>query len=185
MFPIMVDVSQARVILVGSGPAARRRLSLIDQAGAGNVSVFGGAPDPELAELAGDRFVDRLPNEDELEGARLLFLVDLSEEVSARLAGYAGRHGVLVNTEDVKPLCDFYVPSMVRRGDLTLTVSTNGISPALSRLLRETLSDRFGDEWGDRLGEIGRWRDDWRNEGLTPSQILDRTRSALQDREWL
>jgi len=55
--------------------------------------------------------------------------------------------GALVNIEDAKPLCDFHVPSLVRRGDLVMTVSTAGRSPGLARRLRRHLEKLFGDEF--------------------------------------
>ncbi len=59
--------------------------------------------------------------------------------------------GVLVNVEDVLPLCGFHVPAVVRRGDLLLTASAGGQVPGLARALRESLADQFGPEWTDRV----------------------------------
>ncbi len=61
---------------------------------------------------------------------------------------------MLVNVEDVLPLCDFHVPAVVRRGDLLLTASTGGAAPGLARALREWLAQNFGPEWTDRLKDI-------------------------------
>ena len=68
----------------------------------------------------------------------------------------------LVNVEDVKPWCDFHNPALVRRGDLLLTVSTNGRSPGLAARIRRQLAATFGAEWADRLSTIGRKRDAWK-----------------------
>ena len=69
--------------------------------------------------------------------------VDLARELAAR----ARRLKVLVNVEDVLPLCDFHVPAIVRRGELLLTASTGGQVPGLARRLREALAEQFGPEW--------------------------------------
>ena len=60
---------------------------------------------------------------------QLLFVAGLPEGEARHLAGRARALGVLVNVEDVLPLCDFHVPAMVRRGDLLLTASTGGAVP--------------------------------------------------------
>jgi hypothetical protein len=70
---------------------------------------------------------------------QLLFVAGLDEGEARHLAARARAFGVLVNVEDVLPLCDFHVPAIVRHGDLLLTASTGGAAPGLSRALREHL----------------------------------------------
>src|SRR5204863_181047 len=70
------------------------------------------------------------------------------------------RRGVLVNVMDDPARCDFAAPAVVRRGDLTIAVSTSGRSPALARRLREELEHRFGDEWAEILDVVGDVRDE-------------------------
>jgi precorrin-2 dehydrogenase/sirohydrochlorin ferrochelatase len=93
--------------------------------------------------------------------------------------------GVLVNVEDVLPLCDFHVPAVVRRGDLLLTASTGGQVPGLARALRETLADQFGPEWTVRLKELGLARAKWRSEGLSPREVSQNVRDLIVRMGWL
>ena len=72
---------------------------------------------------------------------QLLFVAGLPEGEARDLAARARGLGVLVNVEDVLPLCDFHVPAIVRRGELLLTASTGGQVPGLARALRESLAD--------------------------------------------
>ncbi len=65
---------------------------------------------------------------------------------------------MLVNVEDVLPLCDFHVPAIVRQGDLLLTASTGGTAPGLARALREHLAESFGPEWRERLADLAQER---------------------------
>src|ERR1700760_993665 len=78
----------------------------------------------------------------------------LPEGEARLLATRARAQGVLVNVEDVLPLCDFHVPAVVRRGDLLLTASTGGQVPGLARALRERLAAQFGPEWTGRVKEV-------------------------------
>ncbi len=185
MFPIMLDLTDTPVAVVGDTPAAARRVSLLLAGGAGRLSVYAPDPGPEMEALAGDRALRRLPTESDIADLTVLFTADLAEETAARLAAWARTHKVLVNTEDVRPLCDFHVPSMVRRGDLLLTISTNGKSPGLARRLRRDFEARFGPEWAERLEEIARAREAWRAEGLALPDVSARTEALLAEKGWL
>lgn len=184
MLPIVFDVKAGPVVLVGDGELVERRLTLLD-AGCAQVVVFSPTPTDALVEAAGDRLVRALPTAGDIEKASLLFGAGLQDSTAQELAGVARGLGVLVNIEDVKELCDFHVPSIVRRGDLTLTVSTGGKSPALARRLRLHLEKLFGDAWAGRLDEVARLRDQWRAAGLPFSQISEKTDDFIDQQGWL
>ena len=117
MFPISLDLKVLRTAVAGGGPAARQRVRLLDEACAHNICVFAPGADAEMSKVAGDRIVDRLPTDAALDALDVLFIADLGDVEEERLAAAARAKKVLVNTEDVRPLCDFHVPAMVRRGD--------------------------------------------------------------------
>jgi precorrin-2 dehydrogenase/sirohydrochlorin ferrochelatase len=123
--------------------------------------------------------------EGSLAGLNLLFVAGLATPVSAALAGRAREQGVLVNVEDVPELCDFHMPAIVRRGDLTFTVSTNGRAPGLSRILREWLDRAFGTEWKGRIDQVATVRAECREQGLAPGEVSDRTREFIRQNGWL
>ncbi len=183
MLPLAVDVSRWRVLLVGDGRAALARLDMLEAAGAEDLAVF--APDPSAAmqARAGRRLLQRLPTEAEVIAARLLFLAGLAPEANERLASLARAHRVLVNAEDVPPLCDAYALAMVRRGNLVIGVSTEGRSPAVARVLRQWLQARFGVEWAGRLEEAAALRERLRTRGADPASITTATAALLEP--WL
>ena len=133
MFPLALDVARLPVALAGNGPAAARRLAALDCAGATRVTVFSQTPDEALGGAAGGRLVRRLPGAADLAEVRLLLVAGLDDDSAAALVALARAMGVLVNVEDRKAWCDFHLPAVIRRGDLVLTVSTNGRSPGLAR----------------------------------------------------
>ena len=135
MIPLALDPAQVVIALAGNGPLAVRRLTQLREGGA-DPQVFSPEPDGELAALAGDRLVRALPDAGELDKIGVLYVMGLGTEVETALAGLARQRRVLVNVEDVIPLCDFHSPSVVRRGDLVMTISTGGRSPTLASLLR-------------------------------------------------
>ncbi len=184
MLPIVFDVSAGSIVLVGEGDLAQRRLELLDTAKA-SVQVYSRSSSGELAELAGDRLVGGRPVDADLSRASLVFGAGLSEAEGADLAQRARSHGALVNIEDVKPLCDFHVPSMVRRGDLTVTISTGGKSPGLARRLRRYLETLFGAEWAGRLDTVAELRQGWRAEGLPLDEVSRKTDLFIDKQGWL
>jgi len=172
MFPIVLDLSILPVILAGNGPQAARRLALLDDDRAGLVTVHAPAPCEALAGAAGERLVRRWPAPAEIASAKLLLIADgiESSEVSD-LVAVARAAGTLVNVEDRPELSDFHSPALVRRGDLLVTVSTGGRSPALARRLGRFLAEVFGPEWQGRLEELAALRSQWREAGADPSTV--------------
>ena len=185
MYPLALDLAHIPVALAGDGPAARRRLAGLDAAGARRVTVFAEAPDPDLAAAAGARLVRRLPTTADLAEARLLLIAGLGDGDAAALAASARAMGVLVNVEDRKPWCDFHLPGVIRRGDLVLTVSTNGRSPGLSSRIRRFLERLFGPEWKGRVAEVAAGRAAWRAEGADMPTVARLTDDLVRRRGWL
>jgi precorrin-2 dehydrogenase/sirohydrochlorin ferrochelatase len=77
------------------------------------------------------------------------------------------------------------VPASIRRGDLVLTVSTGGKSPGLAKLIREWLEHKIAPEWTGRLKVVASARAKWRAEGKAPSEVSQRTRDFVRERDWL
>jgi precorrin-2 dehydrogenase/sirohydrochlorin ferrochelatase len=168
MLPIVLNPAALRVGVIGAGEGLERRLQMLAEAGVKPVSVF--------KDLSGV---------DAVEPLHVLFVAGLDEVSSQTIADLARDRGVLVNVEDRPALCDFHVPAAVRRGDLLFTVSTGGRSPALARVLREQLDRQFGADWQGRLNELARLRAIWRDEGASPAEISERTRTLLTQKGWL
>lgn len=185
MFPIVLDVAALRVVLIGEGDAARKRLELLDASGAASVAVYSASPGAELKARAGERLKGPRPSEEALEATRLVLIAGLEDEEAAAIAATARRLGRLVNVEDRKVLCDFHVPSTVRRGDLVLTVSTGGRSPGLARRLGRHLERLFGPEWAGRVDRLGDRRRGWQAEGLSVAEIGRRTEAYVEKEGWL
>jgi precorrin-2 dehydrogenase / sirohydrochlorin ferrochelatase len=172
MFPIMLDLSTVPVILVGNGPQALRRLSLLDEDRAAHVTVSAPAPTVGLVRAAGSRLIRRWPAPAEIASAKILLIADgVEARQLADLVAVARAAGTLVNVEDRPELSDFHSPAIVRRGDLLMTVSTGGRSPALARRIGRFLGEVFGPEWQERLEGLAALRAQWRKAGAAPSTV--------------
>ena len=167
MLPLVLNPVGLKAGLAGQGPARDRRAALLAEAGV-------------EAQLLPETVTDDL-----LASLQLLFVAGLAEGEARELAARARRLKVLVNVEDVLPLCDFHVPAIVRRGELLLTASTGGHVPGLARALRETLADQFGPEWTGRVKELGAARAKLRAQGLPPSEVSEEVRALIARMGWL
>jgi precorrin-2 dehydrogenase/sirohydrochlorin ferrochelatase len=185
MFPIVLDLTQARVALVGNGKAALRRLALLDADAAQHVAIFADDPLPALAAAAGARLRRCLPAAADLAGIHVVFAVDLAPDRLAALSATSRAVGALVNIEDQPALSSFHSPSTLRRGDLVIAVSTNGQSPGLARRVRRFLEGLFGAEWQGRLDDLAALRQGWREAGAGSGEIAGWTDAWIDRHHWL
>lgn len=167
MLPVILNPLKLKTGLAGKGAALARRASLLAEAGVEVRLLSPDASDELLAPL------------------QLLFVAGLDEGEARHLAARARAFGVLVNVEDVLPLCDFHVPAIVRQGDLLLTASTGGAAPGLSRALREHLAESFGPEWRERVDELATERARYRSQGLAPAEVSQKVRNLVVEKGWL
>jgi siroheme synthase-like protein len=167
LYPIFLDLSGRRCVVVGGGEVANRKARKLLQAKA-EVVVISPEVRPELESVAAE--VHRRPYEEgDLEGAYLAFAATDAREVNAAVAREAARRSVPVNVADRPSEGDFAVPSLVRRGRLQIAVSTGGASPTLARGIKGELEGLFGPEWAGIVEELHAAR----VEGSPPAEELE------------
>ena len=152
-YPLFVLINGKPCLVVGGGSVAARKVQDLLQAGA-RVTVVSPEITPGLAALAAQGEIRHLQGdfqEEQVAGMALVIGATDDMAVNARVSAAAQALGIWVNIVDQPDLCTFIVPAQVRRGDLTLAISTGGASPALARKLREDLEHHFGPEYGPYL----------------------------------
>jgi precorrin-2 dehydrogenase/sirohydrochlorin ferrochelatase len=185
MIPVALDPRYVKLAVAGNGRLALRRLRGLRAAGAGEVVLFAEAPEAELAAEAGGWLRQGMPGEAEMAGLHALWIVDVAEAVGEELAAIARRLRVMVNFEDRPAFCDFHSVAEVRRGDLLLTVSTNGAAPGLAGSIRRGLESCFGPEWGDRVAQVAALRAGWRAEQVPMPEAARRIDALVAESCWL
>ncbi|HXZ87071.1 MAG TPA: bifunctional precorrin-2 dehydrogenase/sirohydrochlorin ferrochelatase [Candidatus Binataceae bacterium] len=148
--PLFFDVSARPCLVIGGGESAARRARALIEAGA-SVTVMAqepGAGIAALAECGALRLLACAYTRGALRDYVLAYVTVPDAEVARDAAVEARELGIPLNVEDRPDLCSFIAPSVVKRGDLQIAVSTGGASPALAKLLREELDLRFGPEYG-------------------------------------
>ncbi len=175
MIPIALDPTQLRLAVAGRGVLAHNRLAALREGGADPVFF---SDETGIENRA-------MPDGAALDAVDVLWIVGLPDDEAFALAEIARAHRVLVNVEDRRAQCGFHNVAQVRRGDLLLTVSTNGQSPGLAGRIRARLAAEYGPEWGDRLAELGARRLGWKRDGEPIAELARRTDATLDQAGWL
>jgi precorrin-2 dehydrogenase/sirohydrochlorin ferrochelatase len=167
LYPIFLDLSGQRCVVVGGGEVANRKARKLLQTRA-EVVVISPEVKPELESVATE-ILRRSYEVGDLEGAYLVFAATNAREINAAVAEEARDRGIPVNVADRPSEGDFALPSTLRRGRLQIAVSTGGASPTLARRIRGELEDIFRPEWAGIVEELHAAR----RRGAPPSKELE------------
>lgn len=157
LFPIFLKLVRRRCVVVGAGAIAGPKIASLHASGA-TIQVIAPQASPEVQALAAEGRIEWLRREfrpGDLAGAFLAIAATGLSEVNRAVFAEAERRGVLCNSVDDPPNCDFYFPAVVRRGDLQVAISTAGKSPALAQRLRREFDRALDPRLGASLDEIG------------------------------
>lgn len=159
-YPINLDIGGRKCLVVGGGGVATRKVQSLLNCGA-HVTVVSPAISETLESLAGQEaltLIRRTYQSTDLDGHFLVIGATDDMALSRRINADAEERGMLCNIADVPEICNFILPAVIRRGDLLLTVSTSGKSPAFAKHLRKQLQYEYGDEYARFLELMGRIR---------------------------
>lgn len=160
--PLLVDLAGRPVVVVGAGPVAARKVATLLDASA-DVTVVAPEAVAAIADAAaaGDlAWHARTYKTGDLAGALLGVAATDVSEVNALVAADAAEAGIFCVRADDGPAGSAAFLGAVRRGDLTLAVSTGGAAPFLTRQLVTELADRYGPEYGELVTLLGELRGD-------------------------
>lgn len=159
-YPILLNLTGETALVVGGGEVAERKVESLLACGASVRLVARDLTHGLQRRVAeGDiRHVGREFEEKHMEGTFLAVAATSDTELNRRISRQARKRGMLINAVDQPGDCNFIVPSVVRRGDLILAISTSGDSPALAKKIRMELETRFGEEYASFLSLLGRVR---------------------------
>jgi precorrin-2 dehydrogenase / sirohydrochlorin ferrochelatase len=160
LFPMFIKLHGRQVLVVGAGNIGEQKIAGLLETGARIrvVALEASAAVREWARLGNIELELRAFTNDDLHGAFLAVVATASRTLNERIYREAQRLGVLCNVVDVPDLCDFFYPSIVRRGDLQIAVSTAGQSPSLAQKIRQQLEKQFGPAYGPWVAELGETR---------------------------
>jgi precorrin-2 dehydrogenase/sirohydrochlorin ferrochelatase len=162
LYPIFLLPHRLNILVVGGGNVALEKLtSLMKNSPEANVKLLGASIFPETKTYLNELnipFEEKFFEESDLEGINILFIAINIKEESAKIRAIAKTKNILVNVADTPDLCDFYLGSVVTKGDLKIGISTNGKSPTLSKRIREYMEEALPDSTQDLIDNLGKIR---------------------------
>jgi len=182
-YPLNLSLSERTCLVIGGGKVAERKVVALIAAGA-EVTVYSPAVTEKLQELIDNGHLSYIGSSYQRGTMGSFFIVICATddaEVNQLAAEEARGLGALVNVVDGQELSDFIVPAHIARGDLLITISTNGKSPALARRLREEIEASYGPEYGLYLEIVSRLRAELKKRFGTATERQTFWRETLDD----
>ena len=174
-YPANLNIKNRNCLVVGGGNVGTRKVTTLLECGA-RVTVVSPDPTPRLKKMAANGSIqlkERAYQSDDLSKMFLVIGATDDERLNRQVSIDAERVNILCNIADRPEVCNFILPAIVRRGDLMITISTSGKSPALAKRLRRNLETQFGKEYADFLRLMGAIRDKLLSQAHEPEAHKD------------
>ena len=175
LFPMFLKLKSKRCLVVGAGNVGEPKIEGLLETGA-QIRVVALQASPAVREWARAGKIElelRAFAADDMRDVFLAVVATSSRTLNEHIYHEAQVRGVLCNVVDVPDLCDFFYPSIVRRGDLQIAVSTAGQSPSLAQKIRQQLEKQFGPGYAAWVAELGETRKLILASALDKQQKLD------------
>lgn len=164
LFPVFLKLEELHTLLVGGGNVGLEKLSaLLKNSPSARVTVVAPVIRAPLKKLASAhpnvKMVTRSFRRTDLSGKDLVILATDNPDLHSRIRTEARKQRILINVADTPDLCDFYLGSVVTKGNLRIGISTNGKSPTIAKRMREFFEGALPEETDDLLNNMNRIRD--------------------------
>ncbi len=155
-YPISLELTGRRVVIIGGGEVAARKLQTILDAGAAATVLSANISDhiKEVAKNGNVELIQAQYYRDALTGATLAIAATDDRRTNEMVFEHCRELGILCNVVDVPELCDFFVPAVIKRGSLEISISTQGKCPAYAGRIRAMLEEIFTEQHGEFLDAL-------------------------------
>jgi siroheme synthase-like protein len=145
LYPVFLKLEELELLLVGAGNVGLEKLnSLLSNSPEAKITVVAPSVKEEVKLLLQNHpsciLVQRSFENADLDNKDLVILATDNKELHKRIKAFAEVKGILVNVADTPELCDFYLGSIVQKGNLKIAISTNGKSPTAAKRIKEVLN---------------------------------------------
>jgi uncharacterized protein len=156
LFPIFLKLEQMNVLIVGGGNVGLEKLTaVLRNSPAAPVTLVGREIRDDVRALAVQHpqvtLIEKPFEVADLEDKQIVIAATDDRDLHRFIRETCQQRGILVNVADTPDLCDFYLSSVVQKGDLKIAISTNGKSPTVAKRVKETLTEALPDELDDLL----------------------------------
>ena len=164
LFPVFLKLEELDTLLIGGGNVGLEKLTaLLKSSPKARVTIVAPRIRDEIREFATtsgqNRLVERDFQTSDLDCVDLVVMATDNSELHQRIRELARKKRLLVNVADTPHLCDFYLGSVVTKGNLKIGISTNGKSPTIAKRMREYLEEAVPDDTDALLQNMQRIRD--------------------------
>jgi len=188
LFPIFLKLEKLKVLIVGGGHVALEKLkAVLANSPETNITIV--APDiiPEIFQIVSGseniKIKQRIFFPGDLFNADIVIAATADRDINQMIKDEAKKREMLVNVADSPLLCDFYLGSIVHKGDLKIAVSTNGKSPTLAKRVKEVLDESFPDETQEVLENLAEIRSNLKGSFSEKVKKLNEITSVLVEKE--
>jgi siroheme synthase-like protein len=195
LFPIFLKLENFHTLLVGGGNVGLEKLSaMLNNSPTATVTVVAPLIREDLRAYASNYpnvTLELKPFEDaDIEGKSLIVCATDNQPLHQHIKKIANAKHLLVNVADKPESCDFYLGSIVQKGQLKIAISTNGKSPTIAKRLKEVLNESISDDFTDLLENISQLRNTLKGDFDKKLKILNEHTKALvvkkkEDRSFL
>lgn len=184
LFPVFLKLNQLHTILIGAGNIGLEKLNaLLNNSQDAKVTVIALAILPEVQTLAANypdvQLIQKSFEEDDLNNADLVVAATNDHQLNDYIRSAARERKLLINVADKPEMCDFYLGSIVQKGDLKIAISTNGKSPTVAKRLKEVLNEGLPQEIDTTLQQLNLLRDSLKGDFAFKVKKLNEVTSVL------
>ncbi|NCD69950.1 TSUP family transporter [Mucilaginibacter agri] len=184
LFPVFLKLNELHTVLVGAGNVGLEKLTaLLNNSPAAKVTVIALKVSTEVYQLAIENTTvtirEKQFEEQDLDGADLVIAATDDSVLNNYIRQAAHERKLLINVADKPSLCDFYLGSIVQKGDLKIAISTNGKSPTVAKRLKEVLNEGLPEEIDTTLQQLSTLRDSLKGDFTEKVKKLNEVTSVL------
>lgn len=146
LFPVFIKLNELHTLVIGAGPVGLEKLTaLLNNSQRARITVVAETIIKEVSDLVAAypsvNILEKSFEPADLDGKNFVIAATNDNVLNEQIKREANQRGLLVNVADKPELCDFYLGSIVQKGDLKIAISTNGKSPTIAKRLKEVLTE--------------------------------------------
>lgn len=188
LFPVFVKLNELHTVLIGAGNVGLEKLTaVLNNSPLARVTVISKTFVPEIHTLAGEyngvKIIQKAFEENDLDSADIVIAATNDNELNNYIRQAAHDRKLLINVADKPELCDFYLGSIVQKGDLKIAISTNGKSPTVAKRLKEVLNEALPAELDTTLQQMSALRNSLSGDFASKVKQLNEVTSVLVEKK--
>lgn len=169
LFPVFLQLERLRLLIVGGGPVATEKLqAVLQNAPCTRIRIVAAHFSEELLAVATNKdrveLIQKNYSSGDLYDTDIVIVAVNNIETAEEIRNDAKARKILVNVADTPSLCDFYLGSIVQKGNLKIAISTNGKSPTIAKRIKETLNEVIPNELNEVLDNMQQIRNKLRGD---------------------